>query len=130
MHSPPFPGVDATPEQRRAYIRAAALELEREDKARAAPSGTVDLGIVLTTDEERELRAYAQLMDVDLAQIVEYHAAAFSVVETAPPGLKGAELSNARLIVRKHLPFHIKCSIEATASRREWRRDQADHQGA
>lgn len=118
---PEFLSSEATPEERRAYIRAASLELQREDKERVAPPGAVDLGIVLTPDEEKELREYAQRMQVDLDEVIEYNAATYTIVDEAPAGLKtGDQLADARIVPREHLLLRLKCSIATSASNREW----------
>jgi len=68
------------PAGRAAFMRHSNLQYQREEKAASPLSTITDLGIALTPDEERDVRAFAGKMGVSFERVAEEMAATYTII--------------------------------------------------
>lgn len=92
----------SNPEHQRAYIRRSNLEFMGKEKVASPLAGLTDLGIALTPEEERDVHAYAERMEVSFDKIAEDVAATYIVISDR----KNTKL-HVSLVKRMALPRNL-----------------------
>ena len=81
-------------------------------------AGLTDLGIALTPDEERDVRAFADKMEISFDLVAEEMAAMYTIIPDRTNTKLYASLVKRRALPRNGLALCLKSSIYMKAMRR------------